>query len=176
MANIKFFSGKTTPIEMHRVRIIQKLNLRPIDERLEAIKTAGNNTFLLKNNDVFLDMLTDSGVNAMSNDQLAAMSQADDSYAGSATFYRLEKALQDVFGMKYFLPAHQGSQYEPHRRSTLFVGKLARGVENLPVSVLPFSVALYTLVGRYFSWTLLLRGWVLLGLPLAPWSPLYYGM
>jgi len=93
MANIKFFSGKTTPIEMHRVRIIQKLNLRPIDERLEAMKTAGNNTFLLKNDDVFLDMLTDSGVNAMSNDQLAAMSQADDSYAGSATFYRLGKAL-----------------------------------------------------------------------------------
>ena len=112
MANIKFFSGKTTPIEMHRVRIIQKLNLLPIDERLAAIRQAGNNTFLLKNTDVFLDMLTDSGVNAMSNDQLAAMSQADDSYAGSATFYRLEKALQDVFGMKYFLPAHQGRACE----------------------------------------------------------------
>ena len=122
MANIKFFSGKTTPIEMHRVRIIQKLNLLPIDERWEAIKQAGNNTFLLKNDDVFLDMLTDSGVNAMSNDQLAAMSQADDSYAGSATFYRLEKALQHVFEMEYFLPAHQGRACE-HILSKVFVKK-----------------------------------------------------
>ncbi|MCL2005312.1 MAG: tryptophanase [Planctomycetaceae bacterium] len=120
MANIKFFSGKTTPIEMHRVRIIQKLNLRPIEQRCNAIKQAGNNTFLLKNEDVFLDMLTDSGVNAMSNDQLAAMSQADDSYAGSATFYRLEKALQHVFGMQYFLPAHQGRACE-HILAKVFV-------------------------------------------------------
>jgi len=120
MANIKFFSGKTTPIEMHRVRIIQKLNLPTIEERLNAIKKAGNNTFLLKNADVFLDMLTDSGVNAMSNEQLAAMSQADDSYAGSATFYRLEKALQDVFGMEYFLPTHQGRACE-HILAKIFV-------------------------------------------------------
>ena len=122
MANIKFFSGKTTPIEMHRVRIIQKLNLLPINERLEAMQQAGNNTFLLKNEDVFLDMLTDSGVNAMSNDQLAAMSQADDSYAGSATFYRLEKALRHVFGMEYFLPAHQGRACE-HVLSKTFLKK-----------------------------------------------------
>ena len=120
MANIKFFSGKTTPIEMHRVRIIQKLNLLPIDDRVEAIKKAGNNTFLLKNVDVFLDMLTDSGTNAMSNDQQAAMSQADDSYAGSATYYRLEDALRHVFGMEYFLPAHQGRACE-HILSKFFV-------------------------------------------------------
>jgi tryptophanase len=122
MANIKFFSGKTTPIEMHRVRIIQKLNLLPIEERLQAVRQAGNNTFLLKNADVFLDMLTDSGVNAMSNDQLAAMSQADDSYAGSATFYRLEKALQHVFEMEYFLPAHQGRACE-HVLAKFFIKK-----------------------------------------------------
>jgi tryptophanase len=122
MANIKFFSGKTTPIEMHRVRIIQKLNLRPIEERLEAIKQAGNNTFLLKNTDVFLDMLTDSGTNAMSNDQQAAMQQADDSYAGSATFYRLEKSLQHVFGLEYFLPAHQGRACE-HILAKFFIKK-----------------------------------------------------
>ena len=122
MANIKFFSGESTPIEMHRVRIIQKLNLLPIEDRLKSIQEAGNNTFLLRNDDVFLDMLTDSGVNAMSNDQLAAMSQADDSYAGSATFYRLEKALQHVFGMKYFLPTHQGRAAE-HILSKIFVKK-----------------------------------------------------
>ena len=122
MANIKFFSGKTTPIEMHRVRIIQRLNLLPIEERLKAIQKAGNNTFLLKNADVFLDMLTDSGVNAMSNDQLAAMSQADDSYAGSATFYRLESSLRHVFGTEHFLPAHQGRACE-HVLSRTFVKK-----------------------------------------------------
>ena len=122
MANIKFFSGKTTPIEMHRVRIIQKLNLLPIEDRLKAIQEAGNNTFLLKNADVFLDMLTDSGTNAMSNDQLAAMSQADDSYAGSATFYRLEKAVRHVFGMEYFLPAHQGRACE-HILAKYFIRK-----------------------------------------------------
>jgi len=122
MANIKFFSGRVTPIEMHRVRIIQKLNLLPIEERVKAIKRAGNNTFLLKNDDVFLDMLTDSGTNAMSNDQLASMAQADDSYAGSATFYRLEKALQHVFGMKYFLPAHQGRACE-HILSKFYIKK-----------------------------------------------------
>lgn len=97
---------------MHKVRIIQKLNLPTIDRRLEAITEAGNNTFLLKNRDVFLDMLTDSGTNAMSDRQLAAMMTADDSYAGSETFFRLEAKLQDVFGMKHFLPAHQGRACE----------------------------------------------------------------
>ena len=94
MAGIKFFKEKNLPLEMHKVRIVQKLNLLPIDERLKAIKEAGNNTFLLRNSDVYLDMLTDSGTNAMSDRQLGAMMIADDSYAGSATFYRLEEKVQ----------------------------------------------------------------------------------
>ena len=73
---------------------------------------AGYNTFLLKNKDIYLDMLTDSGVNAMSDRQLAAMMVADDSYAGSATFTRLTDALERIFGTKYFLPAHQGRAAE----------------------------------------------------------------
>ena len=112
MSNIKFFKEVNLPLEMHKVRIVQKLNLLPIDERLKAIKEAGNNTFLLKNRDVYLDMLTDSGTNAMSDRQLGAMMIADDSYAGSETFYRLEKAVQEFFGKKYFLPAHQGRACE----------------------------------------------------------------
>ena len=112
MSNIKFFKEINLPLEMHKVRIVQKLNLLPIDERLKAIKEAGNNTFLLKNCDVYLDMLTDSGTNAMSDRQLGAMMIADDSYAGSETFYRLEKAVQEFFGKKYFLPAHQGRACE----------------------------------------------------------------
>lgn len=112
MSNIKFYYGEKVPLEMHKVRIVQKLNLVPIERRLEAITEAGNNTFLLKNRDVFLDMLTDSGVNAMSDQQLAAMMVADDSYAGSETFSRLENKITEIFGKKYFLPAHQGRACE----------------------------------------------------------------
>ena len=112
MSNIKFYKEGNLPLEMHKVRIVQKLNLLPIDERLQKIKEAGNNTFLLKNKDVYLDMLTDSGTNAMSDRQLASMMIADDSYAGSETFYRLEAAVQKFFGKKYFLPAHQGRACE----------------------------------------------------------------
>ena len=110
--NIQFFSKEEIPLEMHKVRVVQRLHLLPVEERLKAIQEAGNNTFLLKNHDVFLDMLTDSGVNAMSDEQLAAMMRADDSYAGSETFYRLEKVVQDFFGKQYFLPAHQGRACE----------------------------------------------------------------
>jgi tryptophanase len=112
MSVVKFFSGENVPLEMHKVRMVQRVNLKPVEERLKSMSEAGFNTFLLRNRDVFLDMLSDSGVNAMSENQYAAMMQADDSYAGSETFFRLEAALQDVFGMKYFLPAHQGRACE----------------------------------------------------------------
>jgi len=112
MSEVRFFTGETVPLEMHKVRIVQKLDLLPVEERLKAMREAGNNTFLLKNRDVFMDMLTDSGVNAMSDRQLAAMMTADDSYAGSETFYRLEAKIREIFGMKYFLPAHQGRACE----------------------------------------------------------------
>lgn len=112
MGKIKFFSGEDIPLEMHKVRIVQKLELAPIEQRVKYMQEAGNNTFLLNNRDVFMDMLTDSGVNAMSDNQLSAMMIADDSYAGSETFTRLEKTLQELFGTKYFLPAHQGRACE----------------------------------------------------------------
>ena len=112
MAHVKFFSGEQVPLEMHKVRIVQKLNLVPVEQRLEAITEAGNNTFLLQNKDVFMDMLTDSGVNAMSDQQQAAMMIADDSYAGSATYTRLESKLRELFGMHYILPTHQGRACE----------------------------------------------------------------
>jgi tyrosine phenol-lyase len=112
MANVKFFSGESIPLEMHKVRIVQKLNLPPIEQRLEAMEAAGYNTFLLKNRDVFMDMLTDSGVNAMSDKQQAAMLEADDSYAGSETFTKLENKINEIFGKQYFLPAHQGRACE----------------------------------------------------------------
>lgn len=83
-----------------------------MEERHEAITAAGNNTFLLQNADVFMDMLTDSGVNAMSDRQQSAMLIADDAYAGSATFGRLHAKLREIFGMEYFLPTHQGRAAE----------------------------------------------------------------
>src|SRR5215469_11095817 len=135
MTNLKFFSGETVPLEMHKVRMVQKINLLPVEQRLQSMQEAGFNTFLLKNRDVFLDMLTDSGVNAMSENQYAAMMQADDSYAGSETFYRLEAVLQDIFGMKYFLPAHQG-----------------RACENIIAQVL-VKPGLVTLMNYHFTTT-----------------------
>ena len=120
LKTVKFYSGEVTPLEMHKVRVVQKLNLLPIEERSKSIYEAGFNTFLLMNKDVFLDMLTDSGTNAMSDNQIAAMSVADDSYAGSASFTKLEKAIQDVFNQKYYLPVHQGRAAE-HIISKTFV-------------------------------------------------------
>ena len=113
MSSVKFYkSEEQVPMEMHKVRVVQKLYLLPVEERLKRIKEAGNNTFLLQNKDVFMDMITDSGVNAMSDNQVAAMSIADDSYAGSETCNRLIKAIEEVFGTKYFLPTHQGRACE----------------------------------------------------------------
>ena len=112
MQEIKFYSGENLPLELHKTRIVQKLHLVPIERRLEALYEGGFNTFQLSTKDVFLDMLTDSGTNAMSDNQLAAMMQADDAYAGSQSFVRLEKAVQDVLGKKLLLPVHQGRAAE----------------------------------------------------------------
>lgn len=109
---IKFYNGEDIPLELHKVRIVQKLHLVPIERRLEALYEGGFNTFGLKTTDVFLDMITDSGVNAMSDNQLAAMMQADDAYAGSQSFIRMQKAVEDVLGKKYLLPVHQGRAAE----------------------------------------------------------------
>lgn len=110
--NIKFASGEQLPLELHKVRIVQKLHLVPIERRLQALEEGGYNTFQLGTLDVFLDMLTDSGTNAMSDNQLAAMMRADDAYAGSQSFVRLQKAVEEVLGQKYLLPVHQGRAAE----------------------------------------------------------------
>jgi tyrosine phenol-lyase len=109
---VKFFSGEEIPLEMHKVRVVQKLNLKPIDQRLHAIEEGGFNTFLLKTKDLYLDMLTDSGTNAMSDNQIGSMMVADDAYAGSASFERMETAILEVFNQKYVLPVHQGRAAE----------------------------------------------------------------
>lgn len=112
MSQVKFYRGGDLPLELHKVRVVQKLHLVPIERRLDAMKEAGFNTFRLSTRDVYLDMLTDSGTNAMSDNQLAAMMRADDAYAGSQSFERLQKAVEDVLGKKYLLPVHQGRAAE----------------------------------------------------------------
>ena len=110
---VKFYKSENqVPLEMHKVRMVQKLSLLPVEERLKKIQAAGNNTFLLQNSDIYMDLLTDSGVNGMSDLQFAAMMQADDSYAGSATFQRVKAAVKEVFGTDHVLPAHQGRACE----------------------------------------------------------------
>ncbi len=112
MPEIKFYGRDPLPMEMHKVKIVQKLNLLPAKERLEKMKEAGFNTFMLHNGDVFMDMLTDSGVNAMSDNMQSAMFRADDAYAGSETFYRMRDKLEEIFGIPNLLPAHQGRACE----------------------------------------------------------------
>lgn len=134
MHDVKFFSTSPVPLEMHRTRITQEINLPSLDERLSAIHASGFNTYLLHNRMVYLDMLTDSGVNAMSNAQQAAMLLSDDAYAGSETFERLQATLQRLFGMDHFLPVHQGRAAE-HLLARAFV---------TPGSVVPTNVLFTT--------------------------------
>ncbi len=111
-STVKFFNGKQIPLEMHKVRVVQSLNLVPVEKRNEAIKQAGYNSFLLQTKDIYLDMLTDSGTNAMSDEQISKMFVADDAYAGSRSFTKFENSVLEVLGEKYVLPVHQGRAAE----------------------------------------------------------------
>ena len=99
--NVTLSTGKVIPIEMHKIKIVQQTNLPNAAQRLEAIRAAGYNTFLLRTRDVFLDMLTDSGTNAMSDNQLGAMMVSGEAYAGSQSFYKLAAAFQADFGSDF---------------------------------------------------------------------------
>lgn len=112
MSQIKFYNRAPVPVEMHKVKIVQQLTLLPAQQRLAKLEEAGFNTFLLHNGDIFMDMLTDSGVNAMSDQMQAAMLRADDAYAGSETFYRMQDKLNELFGIPNLLPTHQGRACE----------------------------------------------------------------
>ncbi len=117
---IKASDGREFPVEMHKARMIQNIALIPAEQRLKAIKEAGHNTFQLKTKDIFLDMLTDSGTNAMSDNQFAGFMTTDDAYSGSMTFYDFADAVRDVLGYKYTMNAHQGRAAE-HLLAKTFV-------------------------------------------------------
>lgn len=94
--------------EPYRIKMVEPIRLIPRSEREEKIKKAHYNIFALKAEDVFIDLLTDSGTGAMSDRQWAALMQGDESYAGSRSYYRLEEVCRDLFGYRYFVPTHQG--------------------------------------------------------------------
>lgn len=97
---------------MHKVKVVQQLQLVPVERRLQAIQEGGYNSFLLNTRDIFLDMLTDSGTNAMSDKQVSKMFVADDAYAGSQSYDKLETSIKEVLGKKQILPVHQGRAAE----------------------------------------------------------------
>jgi tyrosine phenol-lyase len=121
--------------EPYKIKVVEPLKMTTREERKRALEEAGFNTFLLKSDDVYIDLLTDSGTNAMSDNQWAGMMLGDEAYAGSKNFYHLEEAVQKYYGYKYLVPTHQG-----------------RGAENI-ISKILIKPGMFVPGNMYFTTT-----------------------
>ncbi|WP_346900916.1 tyrosine phenol-lyase [Clostridium sp.] len=123
------------PAEPFKIKSVEPVKMISKEERIKAIKEAGYNTFNLKSEDCYIDLLTDSGTNAMSDAQWAGIMMGDEAYAGSKNWLYLESTLKELFGFKHIVPTHQG-----------------RGAENI-LSTIAIKPGQYVLGNMYFTTT-----------------------